>query len=484
VAGRPTDLDRGGRLTARFDLVVLGGTVVRASGSLRADVGITGGRIAAVEPGIPADAGNRSIEATGLLVLPGVIDVHTHTRIPSATEPDRFYQDSMAAALGGTTTFLSFNNPGTGISERAQRRLRDGIGEWLDRTSTEPAVDYGLSAVITAQQEDPVADLAWALEHGVPSFKCFLVYDFGVDEAQLRELLAASGRLGALLEVHGEDRALLEHGVADQLAAGHTGPEGHAASRPPECEATGTGRVIEIAAEVGAPVYLVHVSCEAAVDRIADARSRGQPVFGETCPHYLALDASRYQLPPEHAIRAVISPPLRDASDQASLWDALARGFLDLVATDHVPDRLAIEKRWTGQPFTAISNGGPGIETLLSVVYSAGVAGGRIAVERMVDLLATTPARIFGLPAKGSVEVGRDADLVVFDPSARRTIRQSDLHHTSDFTPYEGMEVSGAVRDVLVRGELAVRDGVFVGRRGFGRFVERQPATSVPAMSG
>jgi dihydropyrimidinase len=458
--------------------------VVRASGSLGADVGVADGRIAAVEPAIPAGAGQRSIDATGLLVLPGVIDVHTHTRIPSDAEPDRFYQDSMAAACGGTTTFLSFNNPGTGISQGAQQRLRDGVREWLDRTAGESAVDYGLSAVITAQQKDPVADLARAVRQGVPSFKCFLVYDFGVDEELLRRLLVASGQLGALLQVHGEDRTMLEQGIAKELAAGRTGPDGHAASRPPRVEAAGTGRVIEIAAGVGAPVYLVHVSCRAAVDRISLARAGGLPVFAETCPHYLALDGSRYQLPAELSIRSVISPPLREPSDQAALWEALSGGSLDLVATDHVPDRLAVEKRWTGQPFTEVSNGGPGIETLLSVVYGTGVVTGRITVERMVDLLATTPARLFGLPLKGSVEVGRDADLVVFDPSVRRTLHQSDLHHTSDFTPYEGMEVTGAVRGVLVRGEDAVRDGVFVGRRGTGLFVERQPATSVPDMSG
>jgi dihydropyrimidinase len=452
--------------------------VVRTDGSVRADLGVEGGRIAAVEAGIPAEAGERSIEATGLLVLPGVVDVHTHTRIPSDSEPDRFFQDSMAAAMGGTTTFLSFNNPGTGISERSQRRLRDGVAEWLDRTGGESAIDYGLSAVITAQQEDPIGDIAATVDEGVSSFKCFLVYDFGVEEEQLRELLAASGRLGALLEVHGEDRTLLERGIERELAAGRSGPSGHAASRPPACEATGTDRAITIAAEVGAPVYLVHVSCAAAGAPIAEARRRGQPVFGETCPHYLTLDASRYGQPPEQSIRAVISPPLRDPSDQAALWTALADGSLDLVATDHVPDRIAVEKRWTGQPFTEISNGAPGIETLLAVVYGSGVAGGRLTVERMVDLLATTPARLFGLPAKGSVEVGRDADLVLFDPSARRTIRQSDLHHTSDFTPYERLEVAGAVRDVLVRGDDVVRGGAFVGRRGSGRYQERVPMPS------
>jgi dihydropyrimidinase len=192
-----------------FDLVVRGGTVVTVAGSRRADVAVRSERIAAIDTVIPDDAAARSIDATGLLVLPGVVDVHTHTRIPIDAEPDRFFQDSTAAALGGTTTFLSFNNPGTGISDAARRTLAGAVREWLDRTAGESAVDYGLSAVITAQQEDPVRDLPFVVERGVPTLKCFLVYDFGVDEGTLRGLLAASAELGSLLEVHGEDRALL-----------------------------------------------------------------------------------------------------------------------------------------------------------------------------------------------------------------------------------------------------------------------------------
>jgi dihydropyrimidinase len=224
---------------------------------------------------------------------------------------------------------------------------------------------------------------------------------------------------------------------------------------------------------VEAPVYFVHVSSEAAVDVIASARRSGQPVLAETCPHYLTLDESRYELPDEAAIAAVISPPLRTIGDQTALWAALADGRLDLVATDHVPDRLALEKRWVGQPFTEISNGAPGIETLLAMVYGRGVAPGMISLERMVDLLTTTPARLFGMPDKGSIEVGKDADIVLLDPTATRVIRASDLHHTSDFTPYEGMEVPGVIRRVMVRGTDVILDGAFVGGRGDGRYVSR-----------
>lgn len=461
-----------------FDLLVRGGTVVRSTGSARLDVAVRNGSIVAVEPSIPTEAAARVIDATGLLVLPGVIDVHTHTRVGSDEEPDRFFRDSVAAAHAGTTTFLAFNNPGTGISTTAQTRLREGVTEWLARTAGDSAVDVGLSAVITAQQERPEADIADAVARGVASFKCFLVYDFGVDEGQLQGLLGASKRDGALLQVHGEDAAMLKAGISEQLALGESGPLGHARSRPPLVEATGTARAIQLAAEADAPVYLVHVSSRAAQARIAAARRAGQPVFGETCPHYLALDGSRYLLPPQESITAVISPPLRSLDDQAALWVALNDGTLDLVATDHVPDRLALEKRWQGQPFPGISNGGPGIETLLSVTYSAGVADGRMSVERLVDVLATTPARLFGMPAKGAVEIGRDADLLLFDPAPLRVIRQADLHHTSDYTPYEGMAVQGAVRRVVQRGRDVVVDGSFVGSRGAGRFVQRTGPTA------
>ncbi len=456
-----------------FDLLVRGGTVVRADGSLQADVAVRDGQIAAVEASLPASSAARVIDAPGLLVLPGVIDVHTHTRIATDGEPDRFHQDTVAAAFGGTTTMLAFNNPGTGISDGVRGSLLGGVREWLDRTRGDAAIDVGLSAVITAQQSDPLRDLAAVAALGVASCKCFLVYDFGIDERLLGRVLRGAADAGILLEVHGEDRALLDAGIANQLDAGETGPRGHAGSRPPACEATGTARAIAIAGDLDAPVFFVHVSCAAAAAEIAVARRRGQPVYGETCPHYLSLDASRYDRSPIDAMGSVISPPLRSVADQDAMWQALVAGDLDLVATDHVPDRLAVEKRYTGQPFTEVSNGAPGIETLLAVTYGVGVGGGRMTVERLVDVLSTTPARLFGMPAKGALEVGRDADLVLFDPVARRTIHQVDLHHTSDFTPYEGMEIPGAVRDVLVRGADVIRDGAFVGTRGQGRYVER-----------
>jgi dihydropyrimidinase len=459
------------------DLLIRGGTVVGAEGSRVADVAVVGGQVAGVEPDLSrqADSAREVIDASGLLVLPGVVDVHTHTRVASEDEPDRFFQDSVAAAFGGTTTFLAFNNPGTGGSGAAARSLVAGVREWRRSTEGDSALDFSLSPVITGLMDDPLAELSAIVDAGMPTAKAFMVYEFGLEARPLFAAMRELGARGGMLEVHCEDPVLLEAGVAEQLAAGRTGPDGHSRSRPPFVEAAATHRALAFAGASAAPVYVVHLSSEAALDEVRRAKEAGIRAFAETCPHYLILTEERYLGQPDDAASCVISPPLRSAADCGALWAGLADGTLDLVATDHVPDRLAVEKAGAarGVSFDKISNGAPGIETLLAIAYSEGVARGRISLERMVDLLATTPARLFGLLAKGAIEVGRDADLVLFDPAVSRTIRAADLHHTSDYTPYEGLEVRGAVRSVFVRGQAVVRDGVFVGRRGFGQFVER-----------
>jgi dihydropyrimidinase len=453
-------------------LIIRGGTVVTAAGRSTADVAITDGSISAVAAHLPTDADAREIDAAGLLVLPGVIDVHTHTRVASDDEPDRFYRDSVAAAFGGTTTFLAFNNPGTGAEQTGS--LPTDITAWRRQTNSDSAVDYALSLVLQPTHRDLGREIPMAIDAGVPTFKAFMVYDFALPEPSLEIALRAAADSFGLLEIHGEDKQALETNIARLIGDGKTAPRFHAESRPPYVEARGTARAIELARAAGAPVYFVHVSCRAALDEIGRARAAGQPVFAETCPHFLALDESRYESSEDECAKYVISPPLRSVEDRDALWDALRDGVLDLVATDHVPDRMAIEKKLTGQSFDQISNGAPGIETLLAIVYGEGVQRGRITVERMVDLLSTTPARLFGLNNKGAIEVGRDADIVLYEPQERRTITQSELHHTSDYTPYEGMPAAGIVRSVLVRGQWVIRDGHFVGRRGFGQFQERQ----------
>jgi dihydropyrimidinase len=462
-------------------LLIRGGTVVTARGSRRADVSVSGGTIDAVDADLSALAqgADEVIDATGLLVLPGAIDVHTHTRVATDTEPDRFFQDSVAAAFGGTTSFLAFNNPGTGASPVAARSLRGGLREWRAATSSDSAIDYGVSLAITGQHDDPVAELAAVVDAGVPTCKAFMVFDFRLPDGRLFETMRTLGARGGMLEVHCEDPVLIDAAVAGALQRGNTAPRYHATTRTPAAEAVATHRAMAFAQAADAPVYVVHLSSAAALEEVRRARVAGVRAFAETCPHYLALDESRYDQPdPLDVACSIISPPLRSQADRAALWGGLADGGLDLVATDHVPDRRAVEKAeaTAGVAFDRISNGAPGIETLLTMVYSEGVARGRITVERMVDLLSTTPARLFGFARKGAIEKGHDADIVLFDPNAVRVLRSADLHHTSDYTPYEGFRITGSVRSVFARGRAVVRDGTFVGARGAGTFIERQRA--------
>lgn len=463
------------------DLLVRGGTVVTASGSRRADVAIEGGRVAAVEAdlgGLAATA-RAVVDATGLLVLPGIVDVHTHTRVASDAEPDRFFQDSVAAAFGGTTTFLAFNNPGTGSSPAAERSLLAGLREWRAATERDCAVDYAVSVAISGRMDDPVAELPAMVDAGVPSAKAFMVFDFRLDDVRLFEAMGVLGRRGGMLQVHCEDPVLIDAAVAGCLARGETAPRFHAASRPAYAEGVATARAMAFARAADAPVHVVHLSSADALRHVREAKAIGLRISAETCPHYLALTDARYDDSDDLEVaKVMISPPLRSEADREAMWAGLAAGDLDLVATDHVPDRAAVEKGDVrrGVQFDRISNGAPGIETLLAIAYSEGVATGRLSVERLVDVLATTPARRFGLRRKGAIEVGRDADIVLFDPATRRTIRAADLHHTSDYTPYERREVAGAVRSVFVRGRAVIRDGAFVGDRGYGQFIEREGA--------
>lgn len=448
------------------DLVVAGGTLVTPDGSAQADLSVADGRIQRIGADLPRE-GVEVIDATGMLVLPGVVDVHTHVRLSDPAHPDRFERDLQAAAHGGTTTVLTFNNPGTGISEQGSTSLLRGLEEFRERTAGRAAIDFGLCAVVSAQQPDALEELPELIRRGVPTFKAFMVYDFAVADEDLPRLLRTAACHGGMLMLHCEDPAVIDPLVADALARGDIGPRHHAFTRPPEAEARATRRAIELARRAEAPLYIVHLSCEGALDAVAEAKARGEPVYAETCPQYLTFTDDVYADPEDaEVMKRVISPPLRSRTDVDALWGGVRDGILDVVASDHVPDRLDTEKRLPAPPFPEISNGAPGIETLLSVTYSVGVAEGRIGVERLVEVLSGTPARLFGLPSKGELAVGRDADLVVWDPGARRTLSQAGLHHASDFTPYEGLEARGAPVRVLSRGRP--------GEAGAGRFLERR----------
>ena len=449
-----------------IDLLVRGGTVVGPGRSHATDVAVNDGLIVEVGPHLSSEA-RETVDARGMLILPGVIDVHTHVRLSDPEHPERFERDMRAAAAGGTTTVLTFNNPGTGISDAGARSLLAGLDEFVARTRGRSPIDFGLNAVVSGRQPRVLEELPELIARGVPTFKAFMVYDFAFPMERLPTLMTTAARQGGMLQLHCEDPAVIDPLVTASLARGETGPRHHASTRPAEAEARATRLAIELAGRAEAPLYIVHLSSEAALDAVAEAKARGEPVYAETCPHYLTLTDALYQEPDDaELIKRVISPPLRTQRDVDALWSGLREGVLDIVGSDHVPDRLDTEKRVPAPPFPDISNGAPGIETLLSVVYSRGVADGRMSVERMTEVLAANPARLFGLGSKGRIAPGLDADMVVWDPAARRTLRQSALSHTSDFTPYEGMDVVGAPVAVFSRGRrVGTREGRFMHRR-------------------
>src|SRR5262245_52872602 len=321
------------------DLLVRGGTVVTASGSNRADVLIRDGSIERVAPDLGAIADSGSVDvvdATGLLVLPGAVDVHTHTRIATDAEPDRFFQDSVAAAFGGTTTFLAFNNPGTGSSPAAERSLLAGLREWRAATERDSAIDYAVSLAISGRMDDPVAELPAMVENGVSTAKAFMVFDFRLDDRRIYDAMGVLAARGGMLQLHCEDPVLIDSAVAGALARGDTVPQFHASTRTTEAEAVATHRAMAFAHATGAPVHVVHLSSAAALGHVRDAKAAGVRAHAETCPHYLALTSARYADPdPATVAGAVISPPLRAAADQDALWAGLAAGDLDLIATDH-----------------------------------------------------------------------------------------------------------------------------------------------------
>ncbi len=470
-------------MTGTPDLLITGGTVVRADRSLRADVAVAGGRIEAIEPdlrGLRANA-RETVDATGLLVLPGAVDVHTHTRVASDAEPDRFFQDSVAAAFGGTTTFLAFNNPGTGSSPAAERSLLTGVREWRAATDGDSAIDVGLSLAISGRCDDPLAELPATIEAGVATSKAFMVFDFRLPDARLFEAMRVMGRHGGMLQVHCEDPVLLDAAVADALQRGDVLPRYHAATRPPFVEAVATARALAFARQAEAPVHVVHLSSAAALDEVRRAKAAGVRVSAETCPHYLTFTDAVYDEPdPLRCAAYVISPPLRSAEDRDALWAGLADGSLDLVATDHVPDRMAVEKGEAarGVPFDAISNGAPGIETLLAILYGEGVAKrpdhGRADGRPAVDHAGAAVRTGFEGGPRGRPGCGRRAVRPGCTPDDPR--RGPPPHQRLHAVRGDGGR--GAVRTVFVRGEAVIRDGQFVGRRGHGRFVERGPIGS------
>jgi dihydropyrimidinase len=452
-------------------VLVRNGRIVTASDSYEADVYVDGGRVALVGQGLslPADT---VLDASGCLVLPGGVDVHTHLAMPAGeiTSADDFETGTRAAAFGGTTTIVDFATPEPGES------LLSALETWRRKAEGRASVDYGFHMAVREVGETTLAEMARLVrDEGVTSFKLYLAYPgvLQVDDAAFFRALLGARECGALTLVHAENGGVIDVLVKRALAGGETAPRYHALTRPPEAEAEATARAIALAAMAGAPLYVVHLSCAAALAHVAAARDQGFPVFAETCPQYLFLSIADYDRPGLEGARYVMSPPLREAADQEALWRGLAGGDLQVVATDHCPFMLADKERGR-HDFSKIPNGAPGIETRMVLLWDGGVRAGRIDAQRFVALTAAGPARIFGLwPRKGTIAVGSDADLVIWDPERETRLSVETLHMRVDYNPYEGRVVRGGPVVVMSRGDVIVDHGEWKGRSGRGQFLKR-----------
>jgi dihydropyrimidinase len=449
--------------------LVAGGTLVTAADTVRADVLVDGERIAAIGA-FPETAADRVIDASHCYVIPGGVDAHTHMELatPGGVASDDFATGTAAAAWGGTTTIIDYAGHERGESVLA------GLERWQAKADGKTHLDYGLHMMVKEVNDRVLADMGRLVSAGVTSVKLFMAYPgvYMVDDGALLRAMSRAADLGVLVAMHAENGDAIEMLIARHLTEGKTDPIFHALSRPPGLEGEATSRAITLAGLTGAPLYIAHLSAAQALKAVHAARDRGQRVYAETCPQYLYLSDDDLRRPGTDGAKYVCSPPLREPWHADELWQGLQRGDLDVVATDHCPFTLAQKQQGAGD-FTKIPNGLPGVEDRLTLVYQA-VTDGRLSLNRWVDVVATAPAKLFGLyPRKGTLAPGSDADLVVFDPDARRTILAADHHMNVDYSCYEGTPVHGRPEVVMQRGRILVQDGTFRGTRGGGRFLPR-----------
>ncbi len=452
--------------------LIRNGTVVTAETTFAADVLVDGETIREVRAGIPATAADGVIDAAGMLLLPGGIDVHTHLDMPfgGTVSSDDFETGTRAAAFGGTTTLIDFAIQPKGT------RMRDALDTWWKKADGRAAIDYGLHMIVTDLAGAGLEDMDSLVAEGVASFKLFMAYPgvLLVDDATIFRALSQTGKNGALICMHAENGGVIDVIVRRALAEGKTAPIYHALTRPATAEAEAVHRAIALAEIAGAPVYIVHLSSEDALNQVREARDRGLAAFAETCPQYLLLSVEELARPGFEGAKYVFTPPLREKHHQAALWEGLKADHLQVVSTDHCPFCFNDQKSLGKDDFTKIPNGGPGIENRLQLLYHYGVNAGKLSLNRFVEVVSTTPARIFGLyPRKGTLAAGSDADIVIWDPQAEHLISAATHHMRVDYSMFEGWRVKGNARTVLSRGEVIVDRGQWLGRAGRGAYLKR-----------
>ncbi len=451
------------------------GHIITAADNYHADILIEDELISVIGAKLDVEA-DVIIDAKGRLVIPGGIDPHTHMELPfgGTTAADDFRTGTIAAAHGGTTTIIDFAVQYKGES------LLQGVDNWHKKAEGKCAIDYGFHLITTELEDRQIEEMYTVMDEGVTSFKLFMAYPgvFLVDDATIFRAMSAAGARGGLICMHAENGIVINEIIKHALAKGHTAPRYHALTRPTIAEAEGVHRAIAIAEMAESPVYIVHLSCADALNQVRQARDRGIPAFAETCPQYLFLSIDDYGEGFDGA-KYVMTPPLRDKANQAELWKGLKMDDLQVISTDHCPFCMKEQKELGRDDFTKIPNGAPGVEHRVSLIYN-GVVENRISLNRFVELTSTAAAKMFGLfPKKGTIAVGSDADIVIFDETKDQTISVKTHHMNVDYSAYEGKTIKGTVDTVLSRGQIVIDNGEFKGKSGNGRFLKRGECVAI-----
>ena len=454
-----------------MSLLIKNGRIITAEQDYTADIFIEKDKITTIGTSLNIQA-DKIIDAKGKYIIPGGIDVHTHLDMPfgGTTSSDDFETGTRAAAFGGTTSIVDFATQPKGKS------MREGLDIWRQKAEGKATIDYGFHMIITDLPDERIPEMDEMVAEGVTSFKLFLAYPnvLMVDDATIFKALKQSSKNGGLVCMHAENGMVIDNIVKETVAKGNLSPLYHALSRPAAAEGESTNRAIALAEMAGTPIYIVHLTCNDALEKVVNARDKGQRVFAETCPQYLYLSIEDIAKPNFEGAKYVFSPPVREKWNQEKLWSGLQKNDLQVVSTDHCPFNFVGQKDMGKNDFTKIPNGGPGLENRLHLMFQGGVNEKRISLNRWVELTSTNPSKIFGMyPQKGTIAPGSDADVVIWDPNKELTISAKSHHMRVDYSMFEGKKVKGDAETVISRGEVIVENKKFLGKAGRGNYIKR-----------